>query len=67
MNQTIELQFPPNVLSKEPESSLGIHFSPASETRYSPAGESTRYTPGAGSHRQVCPRKGRQTFLDHGT
>ena len=38
MNQTIELRFPPRILSRESESSLGIHFSPASETRYTPGG-----------------------------
>jgi len=66
MNQTIDVRMPHGLLSKEPESTgtrFGWHghlaTSPTSATRYSPAGDSSRYTPGAGSHKQEASGEGK--------
>ena len=59
----MELHIPRNITSTGPESSgFGWHgqinTSPTSATRYSPAGESSKYTTGAGSHKQETSGEG---------
>ena len=67
MSQTVELHIPHNLLSTEGESHFNWHGQlatyPTSATRYSPEGESSRYTPGFGSHKQEISVEGKLCLL----